>query len=228
IALLNVYFDLDKADLKSEMPTHVPSPEPIAPIAAEEIPVLETLHSPIEARVTDYSIVESSKTESSGHISQPELTAPSFLENVLADKKQLVSEPPPPIVKATNDQTSRKSKGIFWAIPIIASGILAVSGISGIIWFNGLKNPSVSNVNSNAATPTLTPNESSITVITTPTPKVSLTPAPNPSKPTPAPPKPTPTVNRSSGTKNNSSKGTSGGGKTKGDKGCIFRPEGCQ
>lgn len=133
-----------------------------------------------EPFVTESLPIEISGTSSSGSISKPELTeTPYFDEKLVGEKKPAIV--PVPFVEP---QAEHKSGfNVLWLLPIFAVGLLAVGGVSGIVWLNG----------SSSTKPT---KPDAIVTTATPTalPAVSPTPASTPSDPLVSDEKPKPTA----------------------------------
>ncbi|MBX7169579.1 MAG: protein kinase [Pyrinomonadaceae bacterium] len=142
---------------------------------------------PIQPLKTQFSKRENfSATYSTGSISNPEFTAPSYLNA----EQQAVTEVLPIKLGLLNEPLEPKRK-TGWLLPSIFIGILAISGILVVIWLAiPTTNSTVSNksfTNQTVPTPTST---------ATPITNAAITPLPTQSKPEPTKPTVAPTINK--------------------------------
>ena len=112
-----------------------------------------------ESPITEILPIEVSNTQPAGSISNPELTAPSYFNEKLIEKK-------PQTVPMSVPFTATETKtgfNVFWLIPIFAIGLLAVGGIGGFVLLNSSNSTETTNSVSNItiSTPNASPSVSS-------------------------------------------------------------------
>lgn len=151
-------------------------------------------HPTGESSVTESLPLEVSNTQPAGSISSPELTAPVYFNQNLHEQKQ----PPKPFSAPSATNKAKAGFNVLWLLPIFAVGLLMISGIGGIVWFNSSNSTETNKTVSNTAnsTPAASSTVSSAgSAETSPTPvptssdlvgttdKQKTTPAPTQNKP---------------------------------------------
>jgi serine/threonine protein kinase len=139
-------------NLRAEMPTEAFSVEQIEPSQATKVPVFETASA-----MNNAALAALAETISSVHVSNSDLTGPSYLQGILPEEKATSPNIPQLLVKEKSDPASRKSI-LTRVLPIGLFGFLA-AGIGSAIWLGFLStsasNKSVSNIS--LSSPTVIP-----------------------------------------------------------------------
>lgn len=169
--------DLSHAETVAGNNLKIETPTEILPIQSLETQVLETQPSMPE-RLSD--------THSAGGFSNPEFTAPTYLN----EENQTASEQHLPIAPLLVERVAKPNKRTTWLATIAVAGVLVISGIGGGIWLissatNSMdSNKSVTNGAVSTPPPTTTVSSATPTVSST-SPNTTTTTFPTQSKPEP-------------------------------------------
>ncbi len=161
---------LPENEVKDDAENKIVLPASSAPTEPLNFPPQDTHPSP------DFSTIQTSDTQPSGSISNPELIEVPLLDLPLDDKKEIAS-----VLFTERENVSKPNAKIFWLLPISALSILAVFGIGGVLWLNSsdsndsIKSAANVGVTIPTATPTIKP-----TIEPSVLPSIQSTPTPIP------------------------------------------------
>jgi serine/threonine protein kinase len=186
--------EIPKEVFQTELPTDLLPPRPAPTQFGEQrtasTQIGEVSFFETSSPATDSGLGQISETIPTGNVSNPELTAQLYSEEILPEeKKEVASE-----VSSFLHQPIEEKRGnqkLLWVIPIALVGVLAMAGIGGLAWLgmswgnSGSSNKSDSDgkVSTPSATATATP---AVNVAPTVAPAVSAPVAPT-ATPTSAP-----------------------------------------